>query len=106
MEAYRYTETTITDPDALADELDRIRAAGYSTDNQEFLAGVVCLAVPVFGEKGTICAALAVSAPLARMPIARALEHLPALRDAASRLSADLVGDAKPARKGPHDTAL
>ena len=40
----RYTENTITDPDALHSELDEIRKRGYSIDNQEFLAGVVCLA--------------------------------------------------------------
>jgi IclR family acetate operon transcriptional repressor len=84
---YRYTENTITDPDALAAELDRIRTAGFSSDNQEFLAGVVCLAVPVLDRKGVTCAALAVSAPIARMTLARAMDHLPALREATRRLA-------------------
>lgn len=87
---YRYTETTITDREELLRELDRIRAQDFAVDNQEFLAGVICLAVPVRDEKGVIRAALAVSAPQARMPIERALEHVPTLRQAAEDLAVHL----------------
>ena len=87
---HRYTETTITDPDALHAELDEIRKRGYSIDNQEFLAGVVCLAVPVRDSKGVICAGLAISAPLARMPVAKAIEHLPTMFATAEQLAAHL----------------
>ena len=67
----RYTENTITDPQTLHRELEEIRKRGYSIDNQEFLAGVVCLAVPVRDSKGIICAGLAISAPHARMTCSR-----------------------------------
>ena len=73
-----YTEKTITDPDSLHIELDEIRKRGYSIDNQEFLAGVVCLGVPVRDSKGVICAGLAMSAPHARMSVEEAVDHLPA----------------------------
>jgi len=86
----RYTENTITDPDALHAELELIRERGYSIDNQEFLAGVVCLAVPVRDKKGGICAGLAISAPNARMSVTKAVEHLPALFEAADQLAAHL----------------
>lgn len=86
----RYTENTITDPDALHRELDDIRKRGYSIDNQEFLAGVVCLAVPVRDSKGVICAGLAISAPHARMSVTEAIEHLPALFETAEQLAAHL----------------
>lgn len=84
---YRYTDSTITEPDELLRELDRIRENDYAIDNQEFLAGVICLAVPVRDAKGILRAALAVSAPQARMSTARAIEHLPALRAAAQDLA-------------------
>src|SRR5262249_15258250 len=42
-----FTPTTITTAEALARELEQIRRQGYSEDNEEFLAGVCCLAVPV-----------------------------------------------------------
>jgi len=84
----RYTENTITDPEKLAAELEQIRGRGYSVDNQEFLAGVVCLAVPIRDSKGTICAGLAMSAPQARMSVEDAANHLPALFAAARQLAA------------------
>ena len=83
----RYTDKTITDPRRLAGELARIRASRYSTDNEEFHAGLVCVAVPVSGKKRA-CAALAVHAPASRMPLERALSYLPVLRKASAAMSA------------------
>lgn len=89
----RYTDNTITDPDRLRAELDRIREDGVSVDNQEFLAGVVCVAVPVTGSDGTMAAGLAVSAPNARLSLKQALQHAPALREAAAHLSAMMLAE-------------
>lgn len=86
----RYTEYTITDPEKLHIELEDIRKRGYSIDNQEFLAGVVCLAVPVRDSKGVVCAGLAMSAPHARMSVEEAVGHLPELFSAAEQLAAHL----------------
>ena len=85
----RYTESTITDAKRLAAELARIRARRYATDNEEFHAGLVCVAVPVLGNKRA-CAAVAVQAPASRMPLARALGYLPVLRRAASAMASTL----------------
>jgi DNA-binding IclR family transcriptional regulator len=90
---HRYTANTITDPERLARELEKIRASGISTDKQEFLAGVVCVAVPVNGPNGQPAAALAVSAPLARMSLDQGLRHVPLLRAAAARLTATIDDD-------------
>ena len=86
----RYTENTLTDAAQLDRELDKIRAAKISTDNQEFLAGVVCVAVPVCGRNSQPVAAVAISAPLARMTLEQGSCHVPLLQDAAARLSATL----------------
>ncbi len=88
---HTYTENTITDPDRLEDEFARIRDTGISTDDQEFLAGVVCVAVPVRSANGHVVAALAISAPVARMSLGRGLQHVPLLRNAATRLEATLA---------------
>lgn len=90
---YRYTENTITDLGRLEAELDKIRETGVSTDDQEFLAGVVCVAVPVPGPKKQPVAALAVSAPLARMTLQQGLTHIALLRTAASSLAATIDSD-------------
>jgi DNA-binding IclR family transcriptional regulator len=89
----RYTENTITDPEKLNAELETIRKRGYSIDNQEFLAGVVCLAVPVRDRKDVICAGIAISAPHARMSAKEAIKHLPALFEAAKQMAAYLGQD-------------
>ena len=87
MPLYRYTENTITDAARLEAELENIRSAEVSTDNQEFLAGVVCVAVPVRDTNKQSVAALAVSAPLARMTLQQGLQHVPLLKAAAEQLT-------------------
>jgi IclR family acetate operon transcriptional repressor len=93
---HHYTEHTITDPALLEGELERIRATEVSTDNQEFLAGVVCVAVPVRAPNGSVAAGLAVSAPLARMSLKRATQCVPLLRAAAEKMADALWGEAEP----------
>jgi IclR family transcriptional regulator, acetate operon repressor len=90
----RYTDSTITKPRALMDELERIERAGFATDNQEFLAGVICLALPVRNAAGQLIAGLAVSAPQARLSLKKALQHVPALRAAARQLAKSFDVDA------------
>ncbi|MEE3504085.1 IclR family transcriptional regulator [Acidiphilium acidophilum] len=83
---YRYTANTIVEISRLEEELERIKASGFSTDNQEFLAGVVCVAVPIREPSGKVVAAIAVSAPAARMSLELGVHHVDLLRDAARRI--------------------
>jgi len=83
----RFTDNTITDARALDAELATIRKEGRATDNEEYLQGLVCVAAPVSTQDGRTIACVAVHAPVARMTLARALEHLPALDRAATALS-------------------
>lgn len=84
----RFTEHTITDRALLAKELDRIVAADYSVDDEEYVIGVACVAVPVRLANGEAVAAVAVHAATARLPLQRALELVPRLREAAARIGA------------------
>lgn len=83
----RYTQNTITDKKQLAAEVETIRERGFALDNQEFMSGVVCVAVPINGADGELIAGLALSAPEARMTLDQACEHIPKLRDAAQKLA-------------------
>jgi DNA-binding IclR family transcriptional regulator len=84
----RYTATTITDVRKLRAELKRTREQGYSVDNQEFMSGVVCIAVPVrLPGSASASAGLAISAAQARMTLAGMKVLLPDLRSAAGKLS-------------------
>ena len=70
----RHTATTLTTRAALDHEFDAIRRQGYALDAEEFVDGLVCIAVPVRapGERAVRCA-LALQAPAARV----ALDQLP-----------------------------
>ncbi len=87
MELRRFTGSTITDSARLDTELRQIRKEQVSFDRQEYLVGVVCMAVPVMGKNGEMLAALAIQAPEARMNLQTARRHLPALRNAAGELA-------------------
>ena len=89
----RHTPQTIVDRRALARELARIRVERVATDKEEFIAGLVCVAVPVALADGRAVASVAVQAPVARMTIDMALGHLPALRRAADALAATIDDD-------------
>jgi IclR family transcriptional regulator, acetate operon repressor len=83
-----YTTNTITDSDALLEALVDIRRDGIGTDDQEFMHGVVCVAVPVRGDDGRIIGGVAVSAPEARMTLNEILGFVPQMKTTASRLAA------------------
>jgi len=83
----RHTERTICDRQLLAAELDRIAANGYALDNEEYVLGVACVAVPVRRADGEVIAAVAVHAATARLPLARAIEFLPRLTEAATAIA-------------------
>jgi len=85
---------TLTDRAALGVALDEICKAQVGTDDQEFLEGMVAVAVPVTDAAGRFFAALAVHAPLMRMTIEQARSHVPVLREAAAQL-AELGGGAE-----------
>jgi DNA-binding IclR family transcriptional regulator len=84
----RCTEKSLTDPALLEAELKAVRKAGHATDREEFLPGLVCVAVPVpTSEKSgrsSLCVAL--QAPVMRVPLDKALGFLPALQRAAAAL--------------------
>jgi DNA-binding IclR family transcriptional regulator len=82
-----FTPGTITNPPAFAAELAGIRQQGYSLDREEFLLGLVAIAVPVTDSSGEVLAALACHAPSARFSLAKAVECLPILRRASAQLA-------------------
>lgn len=84
MALQRFTERTITDRQVLASEFDRIVSAGYAVDNEEYVLGVACVAVPVRNKHAEVIASLAVQGATARLPLMRAIEFVPRLQAAAA----------------------
>lgn len=83
----RYTNNTLTDMDRLFGALQDIRRDGIGIDDQEFMAGVVCVAVPVEGPDGFCYGGIAISAPEARMSLNQVLGFVPQMKQAAARLA-------------------
>lgn len=63
----RYTDNTLTAPDGLARELEKIRRQGYAVDNEEAEKGVSCIGAGIFNDEGRLVAGLSVSAPSDRL---------------------------------------
>lgn len=82
-----HTDNTIVDARELRRDLQRIVKRGYSTDNEEFLAGLVAVAVPVRDRKGVVFAAVATHSPAARMDLRQLTAELPRLTATAARLA-------------------
>jgi DNA-binding IclR family transcriptional regulator len=86
----QFTHRTIVDRDVLLSELDRIAVNGYAVDNEEYVLGVSCVAVPVKDQSGEVVAAIAIHAATARLPLNQAMEYIPKLLLAAEQISATL----------------
>jgi len=85
------SDNTITDPDTLARELERIRRDGHAFDEEEFTPGVGCVAAPIRFD-GQVIGAYTVSAPIDRF-------H--ARRDELTRAVTQAAGDAGALPWGP-----
>jgi len=60
------TQNTISDPELLKNELERIAKQGYAKDDEERLEGVRCVAAPVTVD-GEVLGAISVSGPTSRI---------------------------------------
>lgn len=85
----RRAQRTIVDADALARELESVRARGYATTLDELEPGLWAVASPVFGPGGVI-AALSISGPTTRLHEGLLPELGSLLIDVAKPLSARL----------------
>jgi DNA-binding IclR family transcriptional regulator len=84
------TPNTITEPAALREELRRTRGRGYAVDQEEFIQGIRCVAVPVRGESGKIEGALSVSGSVFQVRPEDTEQLAGLLQDAAYELSGRL----------------
>lgn len=94
----QYTPHTLTDLEALEREVETIRRNGHAIDNEEFLPGLLCIAVPVPRPGGRSNIGIAIQAPAMRISRDKALLFLPALQRAADAIAA-IDAEAIPANR-------
>lgn len=85
-----HTPHTITDPTALARELDTIRQRGYAVVRDEFEVGVTALSAPIRGRRGEVIAAVGLTGPSFRLSEDVLPVRAEQLLDAASGIMRDL----------------
>ncbi|MDE9452023.1 IclR family transcriptional regulator [Aliiroseovarius sp. Z3] len=85
-----FTEKTITRPDDLRDEMNRIREKGWAFDDEEKAGGMRCIAAPIRDIYGEAVAGISISGPTHRIP-EDAVEQIGSLvADAAAKVSRGL----------------
>jgi IclR family KDG regulon transcriptional repressor len=101
----RFTPATRTDAAWIAADLQRIRTRGYLITADEVVAGAVGVAAPVRDASGQVVAVIHVSAPSMRMRPPRPRALVPAVIDAATRLSKALGASPQKEAAAGHDDA-
>ncbi|MFT5574344.1 MAG: DNA-binding IclR family transcriptional regulator [Cryomorphaceae bacterium] len=86
MNYQQFTPNTMTNLETLKAELKRLREQDIGVDNEEFMHGMVAVAVPLKNDDGQFFGALAMHAPSARVSMEKALQQIPTLRTAAAEL--------------------
>ncbi len=84
------TEKTITEYSKMAEELKKIRQNGYAVDNEEYVDGMICIAMPIKNFMGKIVYGISVSGPSGRMTEEKRKEIIPNLEKACAEISAYL----------------
>ena len=82
-----HTGKTITDSATLKAELATTRKRGYSTDDEEFMEGMVAVAVPIIDDQGRLVSTLSAHAPLQRNDLPALVANVETLKLAAVQLS-------------------
>jgi IclR family transcriptional regulator, KDG regulon repressor len=85
----RLTPLTITDPERLRTELQRVRTDGYALCREEFVDGISSVSVPIFDRRGDALAAMSVVTKVNHLSAERVSSLVPLLQRTAARVRQD-----------------
>ncbi|MEM9049849.1 MAG: IclR family transcriptional regulator [Pseudomonadota bacterium] len=86
----RFTPNTLTDEQALRDELVEIRTRGHAFDREEHEPGIICVAVPVCALDGQVLGGLSITGSTARLSLDEMTAHVARLTVCARRIAGDV----------------
>ena len=81
------TANTLTTEESLVQALLKVRKDQVGTDNEEFVDGMVCVAVPIMDRGNRLFATLSIHAPSTRMSLEELSNHVPRLQKASQDLT-------------------
>ena len=87
VELTKYSANTLTDRAALEQEIEKIRMDKVSFDDEEFIPGMVAVAVPVFSNEGAVLYTIAIHAPTLRISLKSLEGYVSTLQEAAKKMS-------------------
>ncbi|WHX42677.1 IclR family transcriptional regulator [Mesobacillus sp. AQ2] len=93
LENYQYTKQTpksISSKEELLEEIDHVRSAGYSVDNEENEPGIFCLAVPIKNYSGKVVAGISMSMPAAKVTEEIREQYVGLLKECSTSISKEL----------------
>ncbi|MFW2543966.1 IclR family transcriptional regulator [Primorskyibacter sp. 2E107] len=83
------TKSTITDAQTLRTELSRAREQGYAVEDDEHVAGVIAVAVPILSPGGMLLGGIGVFSGDRRTDLAQLKTHIPDMQQAAADIARD-----------------
>ncbi len=86
----KFTKNTITEPQALRKEWDKIRRRGWAYSSGEAIDGARAIAVPVRNASGEVCAGIGVTVPAMSLPKSRVKTVVRQAMKAAQEVSLEL----------------
>ena len=81
---------TITSADDMIKEKYAVIDKGYAVDNEEYVDGMICMAMPIKNFSGDVVYGISVSGPATRMTEEKRQEILPKLKEACIEISSFL----------------
>ncbi|GHU81303.1 IclR family transcriptional regulator [Spirochaetia bacterium] len=86
------TTRSITDPERMRKELEKIRKNGYAIEDEEFYDGLLCVGAPILDAQDKVIAAVSISIPKIRLNMAKLPLVTEQIRETARQISMDLRG--------------
>ncbi len=83
----KLASNTITDKQELLENIKEIKKLGYAIDNEEFVDGMICFAMPIKDFTGHIVSGISISGPAERMTRDKMNEIKPVLKEACDSIS-------------------
>lgn len=89
----KFTENTITDEKKLLEELRNIREKGYAFDNEERMAGVRCIAAPVFSSRKEVIGVIGISGMAHNITMNKVEQLANIIKNIAEKMSINIGND-------------